>query len=134
MTWSKKLNSRAYDPIAVVSLTSLGGGSVANVVNTEAYYTVVNDYICMFNLYITYDQITAATNIYSVNSPLAINTVANAAIGNGTIFDVASGLSKDVFVQRNGSNNSFAVVVNSGTTIGVAAGSQLRIVGQFAVR
>jgi hypothetical protein len=131
MTWSKKQNTRAYDPIAAVSLTP-NAGSVSGVTVDEAYYTVVNDYICLFNAYIRFTQNTSAAASYSIPAPLGLAGASNGPVGGGTLY-VLGGGHYPVWIEKD-SATTFRVYPVSGTTVPSGASYQLRILGQFAVR
>jgi hypothetical protein len=137
MTWNKKLNSREYDPIAAVSITPSAGSisdeDVSSLVVTEAYYTVINDYICTFNLFVSFTQYAADASSYQIASPLGLSFVAaNGPIGNGTFYISSH---QSAWVEKDSTSSTlFRVYPLAGGTIAEDSEVQLRIIGQFAVR
>jgi len=129
MTWSKKQNTRAYEPIAVVSVTP-SAGNISGLSVVEAYYTVDNDYICHFNLYVIFTQNATAAGSYLITAPLGLVGAANGPVGNGTFYISNH---QSAWVERD-SATAFRVYPMAGATIAAGSNVQLRILGQFAVR
>lgn len=131
MTWSKKQNTRAYDPIQAATLTSYAGTVASQVVN-EAYFTVINDYSCQWSITTAFNLNTTTSTLFSLLAPLALFGPTECFVGSGHIFDAAASVYRPVMVQREGSNNSFVII--SPTAISVGTGHSLKIGGHFSIR
>jgi hypothetical protein len=131
MTWNKKLDSRAYDPIAAVTLTP-DAGAVAGLAIVEANYTVDNNYLCSYSLRVTFQQTTAPAGSFKIPSPLPFSGGSDVCCGAGQVLDASAPAWRPMMVQRDATNNTIILLVPGG--VGVASGHSLSIAGHFFVR
>jgi len=133
MTWSKKLNSRAYDPIQACVLTPAAGSISAQTI-LQAHYTVVNDYFCIFNVHIKFTQAGSTSVAYTITLPLAFSpdSPAFGSVGSGSIYNATALTEQGAFSIRNNTGSSFTSTVP--VAISVGANNEIKIAGQFVVR
>jgi hypothetical protein len=145
MTWRKKLNSRAYDPIATCSLSVAAPTTLPAQAITSADYTVVNDYYCFFNCTLDF-QMSVATAIYfflSLPLPFITSTTSRETVGYGYIYDATAGVDRAVIVSGYSDPNTCVIVpyeIDAGAgnvlinLVGGANSHKLRIAGQYPIR
>jgi hypothetical protein len=138
MTWSKKLNSRAYDPKNTATLTT-STGSISTQSIRVAEYSIINDYLCLANLQIRFSLITAASTTFFVDLPLPfIYADPNISVGTGYIWDASTTTFKTCLAERNGSATSQIVVQvfnPASVNIGIGSNHELKLSGLcYAVR
>lgn len=132
MTWSKKLDSRAYDPIQGCVLSINVGGAISTYTVDMAHYTVINDYYCHFEAHVTFTQITAVGQAYNLTLPLAPSDPTYPAIF--TCHVMLAGGGRPQFYAGGTNPTASVFIENLGTTVPIAAGHRLRISGLYAVR
>lgn len=128
--WEKRLyNNPAYQSSSSTDIGA-GAGSIPSQSLVEAYYTVVNDFLCLFSYHATFEQATAATTQLAITLPLLGFGSDYGLIGYCNAYDATAG--GDIggrLYYNNTSRTGGLITLDSALSVG--AGNSLKVSGQY---
>lgn len=130
MAWQKRINSKAWEPASITTITP-GAGAVANVSIVFADFTVIEEYFCAFNLTVNFDQTTATTTDLSFTLPIPIRASGRWCLGSGYLAG-AVGLPNVLYVREGATTASGKAELSGALAIGT--GYRLVVQGHYPIR